>query len=241
MALSDWSIQRIETIIIIQKIKVKTSGCANAKHLITYSWSWRHSDSAVFKLFSTHWIWPSKLVDVEKGIWSPKTCSHTHNCLIATGPLLLNVTKSWLFTLGQMCNPSLAWTNVEIFKINDDDELMMISKTKISFILSISLFQTIIIFYFENVAFFHSKLGLDFYPRVDNQISGDTSQYLTRPLSGKNAISQLSTHEYWSKSYGVRMPFHTKQFRIREETLESGNLFSGSWIFASGSERHNVQ
>ena len=37
MALSDWSIQRIETIIIIQKIKVKTSGYANAKHLITYS------------------------------------------------------------------------------------------------------------------------------------------------------------------------------------------------------------
>ena len=33
--------------IIIQKIKVKTSGLVNAKHLITYSWSWRHSDSTV--------------------------------------------------------------------------------------------------------------------------------------------------------------------------------------------------
>ena len=39
---------QIELKIIIQKIKVKTSGLVNAKHLITYSWSWRHSDSTVF-------------------------------------------------------------------------------------------------------------------------------------------------------------------------------------------------
>ena len=37
MALSHWSIQQIEIKIIIQKIKVKTSGLVNAKHLITYS------------------------------------------------------------------------------------------------------------------------------------------------------------------------------------------------------------
>ena len=29
-----------------------------------------------------------------------------------------------------------------------------------------------IIFYFENVTFFHAKLGSDVYPRVDNQTSG---------------------------------------------------------------------
>ena len=40
----------------------------------------------------------------------------------------------------------------------------------------------IIIFYFENVAFFHAKLGSDVCPRVDNQTSGDTLQDLT---SGK--------------------------------------------------------
>ena len=53
----------------------------------------------------------------------------------------------------------------------------------------------IIILYFENVAFFHAKLGLDFCPRVGNQISPDTLQDLTRPLVEKSkiAISQLST------------------------------------------------
>ena len=40
----------------------------------------------------------------------------------------------------------------------------------------------IIIFYFENVAFFHAKLGSDVYLRVDNQCYGDTLQDLTRPL-----------------------------------------------------------
>ena len=37
MALSDWSIWRIEIKIIFQKTKVKTSVQVNAKHLITYS------------------------------------------------------------------------------------------------------------------------------------------------------------------------------------------------------------
>ena len=40
----------------------------------------------------------------------------------------------------------------------------------------------IIIFYFDNVAFFHAKLGSDICPRVNNQTSGDTLQHLTRPL-----------------------------------------------------------
>ena len=43
----------------------------------------------------------------------------------------------------------------------------------------IFLIIVIIILYFENVAFFHAKLGSDVCPRVD---SGDTLQDLTRPL-----------------------------------------------------------
>ena len=35
MALSYWSIQQIKIKVIIQKIKVKTSGQVNVKHLIT--------------------------------------------------------------------------------------------------------------------------------------------------------------------------------------------------------------
>ena len=40
-------------------------------------------------------------------------------------------------------------------------------------------FIIIIIFYFENVAFFHAKLGSDVCPGVDNQTSGETLQDLT--------------------------------------------------------------
>ena len=50
----------------------------------------------------------------------------------------------------------------------------------------------IIIYYFENVVFFHVKLGSDVRPRVENQTSGDTLQDSTQPLSGKITISQLS-------------------------------------------------
>ena len=44
----------------------------------------------------------------------------------------------------------------------------------------------------------------DVCPRVDNQTSGDTLQNVTRPLSGKIAISQLSIHYtvIWSISDG---------------------------------------
>ena len=47
--------------------------------------------------------------------------------------------------------------------------------------------QIIIIFlYFENVTFFHDKLGSGVCPRIDNQTSGDTLQDLTRPLVEKS-------------------------------------------------------
>ena len=52
--------------------------------------------------------------------------------------------------------------------------------------------------------------------------------------SGNIAISQLSTHRYWSEFFLVAGCLSSHQpTRIREETLESGNLFSGSWISAS--------
>ena len=84
----------------------------------------------------------------------------------------------------------------------------------------------IIIFYFENAAFFHAKLGSDVCPRVDNQTSGDTLQDLTRPLSGKITISQLSTHGYWSEFYGGEMPFDTKKFWLgkRHWNLETSSV-----------------
>ena len=103
----------------------------------------------------------------------------------------------------------------------------------------------IIISYFENLVFFHAKIGSDVCPRVDNQTSGDTLQNLTWPLSGKISISQLSTHGfviiYKSKYLNFLVSFSLASFwwhdvlpyqpvRIREETLESGNLFSSSWI-----------
>ena len=67
------------------------------------------------------------------------------------------------------------------------------------YILHYEIIIIIIIFYFENVAFFYAKLGSDVCPWIDNHNSGETLQDLTRPLSGKIAISQLSTHGYWGK------------------------------------------
>ena len=69
----------------------------------------------------------------------------------------------------------------------------------------IPLLFIIIIFYFENVASFHTKLGSDVCQRVNNQTSGNTLQDLTRPLNGKIAVSQLSTHGYWSKSHQMHL------------------------------------
>ena len=90
----------------------------------------------------------------------------------------------------------------------------------------------IIILYFENVAFFHAKMGSDVCPRVDNQTSGDTLQDSTQPLVEKSPSSQLSTHGYLSEFLVVGCSF-TPTISIWEETLESGNLLSGSWISAS--------
>ena len=65
----------------------------------------------------------------------------------------------------------------------------------------------IIIFYFKNVAFFHAKLGSDVCPRVENQTSGDTLQDLTRPPSGKIAISLLSTYGVFKASSVAGYPY----------------------------------
>ena len=76
--------------------------------------------------------------------------------------------------------------------------VIFLGEDSLSIILSINIKNIIIIFILK-VAFFHAKLGSDVNPRVDNQTSGDTSQDLTQSLSGKIAISQLSTHGYWSE------------------------------------------
>jgi hypothetical protein len=85
----------------------------------------------------------------------------------------------------------------------------------------------IIIFYFENVAFFHAKLGSDVCPRVDNQTSGETSQDLTRPL-----VEKLPSTSYPPMGIGASFwwwdALPHQPVGIREETLESENLFSGS-------------
>ena len=91
----------------------------------------------------------------------------------------------------------------------------------------------IIIFYFENVAFFHAKLGSAIRPRVDNRTSGVTLQDFNSTISGKMAISQLSTTHANGASFRWQDALPHQPVRIREETLESGNFFSGSWIFAS--------
>ena len=51
--------------------------------------------------------------------------------------------------------------------------------------------------------------------------------------SGKIVISQLSTYGYWSEFLVAGCPSLHQPVRIREETLESGNIFSNSWILAS--------
>ena len=95
-----------------------------------------------------------------------------------------------------------------------------------------NIILSIIIIYFENVAFFHTKLGLDVCPKVDNQTSGDTLQDSTQPPSGKIAISQLSDHGYWSEVSVAGCPSTPTG---SDKGRDSGiwNIFSGSWIFAS--------
>ena len=57
-----------------------------------------------------------------------------------------------------------------------------------------------IIFYFENVAFFHAKLGSEVCPRVDNQTSGDTLQDLTRQLVEKSPSASYKQNKFKNKS-----------------------------------------
>ena len=80
----------------------------------------------------------------------------------------------------------------------------------------------IIIIYFVNVTFFYAKLELDVCHRVDNQTSGNTLQQLT--TSGKIAIEPV--FQTWVLVAGC--PSSHQPAQIREEALESGNLFSGS-------------
>ena len=96
-------------------------------------------------------------------------------------------------------------------------------------IIKIKIIIIKIIIYFENVAFFHAKLGLEVCPRVDNQTSGDTLQDLTRPLVEKSPSASYTPMGI-EASFWWRDALPHQPVRIREETLESGNLLSGSWI-----------
>ena len=52
------------------------------------------------------------------------------------------------------------------------------------------LFIIIIIFDFENVAFFHANPGLNICPRADNQTSGNTLKHPTRsPVEKSSSAS----------------------------------------------------
>ena len=84
--------------------------------------------------------------------------------------------------------------------------------------------KKIIIFCFENVAFFQAKLGLEVFPRVDNHTSGDILLDLTRPLSGKIVVSQLSTMGIGA-SFGGGVRFHTNQLGLgkRHWNLETSS------------------
>ena len=60
-----------------------------------------------------------------------------------------------------------------------------------------------------------------------------SSSFILKTISGKIAISQLSTHGYRSKFLVVGCPSSHQLTEIREETMESGNFFISSWISAS--------
>ena len=87
----------------------------------------------------------------------------------------------------------------------------------------------IVIFYFENVAFFHAKLGSDvcttFEPLVTLN-SGDINVTRYSITSKKIAISQLSSTSIGASFWWWDALLH-EPVRIREETFESGNLLSG--------------
>ena len=88
-------------------------------------------------------------------------------------------------------------------------------------------FIIIIIFYFENVAFFHTKIGSDVCPRVDNQTSGDTLQDSTQPLRvEKSPSASYPRMGIGARDFGGGMPFHTNQFGLwkRHWNLETSSV-----------------
>ena len=76
------------------------------------------------------------------------------------------------------------------------------------------------------------KLGSDVCPRVDNQTSGNTLQGLTWPIVEKSPSASYPPTgigaNFWWQDASPHQPV-----LIREETLESGNFLSGSWISTS--------
>ena len=85
----------------------------------------------------------------------------------------------------------------------------------------------IIIFYFENVTFFHAKQRVG---RLPQGRQPNLWRHFTRfnsITSGKISISQVSSPWVLEHVFGGGMPFHTNQFGLGKETLASGNLFSG--------------
>ena len=70
------------------------------------------------------------------------------------------ITSQTAATMAERCSNAVLFENAQ-------DSVDLLEK-------SISEQVIIIIFYFENVAFFHAKLGSDVCPRVDNQTYGDT-------------------------------------------------------------------
>ena len=97
-------------------------------------------------------------------------------------------------------------------------------------------FIIIIIIYFENITFFHAKLGSDIcHSKVDNQPSVTlySVQVLTQLL-----VNQSQSGSYPSMGVGARFWWpdalsDTYQLQIREKMLESRNLFSSRWISTS--------
>ena len=71
--------------------------------------------------------------------------------------------------------------------------------------------------------------GSDVRPRVDNITSGGTLQDLTRPLVDQSTdVSKLVIHIVGiGASFWGREALSRQQVRIRKETLEFGNHFSG--------------
>ena len=89
----------------------------------------------------------------------------------------------------------------------------------------------LIIFYFENLAFFNTPHS----PQVcgvDNQTFGDNLKDFNWTIVEKSP-SALNPPMGIEANFWWRDALSHQPVRIKEETLESGNLFSVSWISAS--------